>query len=105
MLGSAASIASRLEPVASGEWRVASGERTVELVRAESPDPPVLFDHGLPCLRPLACHLRSAERPLFVEHDLGESYSNPHPVGGQHATKSYVLRFRQKFSILVFGAS
>ncbi len=29
------------------EFGVASGERTVELVRAESPDPPVLFDHRL----------------------------------------------------------
>jgi len=40
MLGSAASIASRLEPVASGE-------RTVELVRAESPDPAVRLTAAL----------------------------------------------------------
>src|SRR5271166_3233796 len=54
----------------------------------------------------------SYRQRLFVEHDLGGSsgsavdaarragYSTPHQAGGQHATKCYVLRFREKFGEL-----
>ncbi len=42
------SVARHPSPRGLNQWRVASGERTVELVRSKSPDPPILFDHGLP---------------------------------------------------------